>query len=232
MVQGYGCCAGRERSTTGICVKVTVIAASTICGRIGPGLIGSSLDRALLERMRARTDASLMGAETLRASDPEMRGPGGALPEKRVRAIITQSGDIPVSGKKIFSQGPPPLIFTSAAAANGLRSRLQGLGRIAVLPEGPCGLSLSAALDFLARQGVCSVLVEGGGRLNHSCFQEGVVDEVLLTITPKLSGDSGGPFFCGGQGGVGDPYLPLALVSCEVAQTGELFAHYRVSKKE
>ncbi|MFH1020748.1 MAG: hypothetical protein V1782_09120 [Pseudomonadota bacterium] len=63
---------------------VTIIAASTICGRIGPGLTGSPVDRGLLEKMRAATDASLLGAETLRLGDPEMRGPEGHLLPQRI----------------------------------------------------------------------------------------------------------------------------------------------------
>jgi len=213
-------------------VQVTVIAASTLCGRIGPGLIGSPQDRALLEQARARTDASLMGAETLRRWDPEMRGPGGVLPAGRIRAIISGSGSLPVRGKKLFSSGPPPLVFTSAVAAESLARSLGDLARVVALPRGPGGLSLAAALDHLAGLGVENLLVEGGGRLNYSCFQEGLVDELLITLAPKLSGDEGAPLFCAGRGGLGDPFLGLELVSCEVGGSGELFVRYRVRKKE
>ncbi|MHB1014282.1 MAG: RibD family protein [Desulfurivibrionaceae bacterium] len=212
---------------------VTIIAASTICGRIGPGLTGSLLDRGLLEKMRAATDASLLGAETLRQGDPEMRGPEGCLLPKRIRGFITQSGDIPVAGKKVFQQGPPPLIFTGETAAMGLRHRLGGLAQVVTLPEySGGGLSLAAALAHLAELGATSVLVEGGGRLNYACLHQGVVDEILLTLTPKLSGDQRGAAMCGGPGPLGDPFLPLALVSCEAAASGEVFLKYRVSKGE
>ncbi|MGV1099295.1 RibD family protein [Thiovibrio sp. JS02] len=212
-------------------MKVTVIAASTVCGRIGPGLVGGPLDRAFLEKMRSETDASLMGAETLRVWDPEMRGPGGLLPEKRIRAVISRSGDIPVAGKRLFSVGPAPMVFTSAQAAESLAVLLGGRGRVVALPEGPGGLSIAAALDHLSGLGVESLLIEGGGRLNHACFWEGVVDEVLLTIAPKLSGDEAAPLFCVGKSGLGDPFLNLDLLSCEVAESGEIFTRYRVRKE-
>jgi len=211
---------------------VTIIAASTICGRIGPGLTGSPVDRGLLEKMRAATDASLLGAETLRQGDPEMRGPEGCLLPKRIRGFITESGDIPVAGRKIFQQGPPPLIFTGEAAAAGLRHRLGGLGQIVVLPIWFAGgLSLAAALAHLAKLGAASVLIEGGGRLNYACLRQGVVDEILLTMTPKISGDRQAASLCGGPGPLGDPFLPLVLVSCEAAETGEVFMKYRVDKE-
>jgi len=212
-------------------VKVSIIAASTICGRIGPGLTGSPIDRGFLEKMRAATDASLLGAETLRQGDPEMRGPGGHLLPQRIRAFITESGDIPVAGRKIFQQGAPPLIFTGEAAAAGLRHRLGALAQVVTLPtDSAGGLSLVAALAHLEKLGAASLLIEGGGRLNYACLRQGVVDEILLTLTPKLSGDQGAAFFCGGSGPLGEPFLSLALVSCEAAVTGEVFLKYRVHK--
>ena len=211
---------------------VTIITASTICGRIGPGLVGSPVDRGLLESMRAATGASLLGAETLRQGDPEMRGPGGHLPLQRIRAFITESGDIPVDGKKIFAQGPPPLIFTGEAAAAGLQRRVGTLAHIVALPAASAGgLSLAAACAHLAELGVSSLLVEGGGRLNYACLRQGVVDEILLTLTPKLSGDQEAASVCGGSGPLGEPFLPLTLVSCETAETGEVFLKYRVPKE-
>ena len=214
-------------------MKITIIAASTICGRIGPGLTGSPVDRGFLEKMRAATDASLLGAETLRQGDPEMRGPGGHLLPQRIRGFITASGDIPVAGRKIFQQGPPPLIFTGEAAVAGLRDRLGTLAQVVALPADIVGgLSLVAAFAHLAELGVASVLVEGGGRLNYACLQQGVVDEILLTLTPKISGDQGAASVCGGLGPLGEPFLSLILVSCEAAETGEVFLKYRVNKGE
>lgn len=211
---------------------VTIIVATTICGRIGPGLTGSPVDRILLENMRSATDASLQGAETLRQGDPEMRGPGGRFVPGRIRCFITKSGDIPVSGKKIFQQGKPPVIFTGTAAAEGLRHKLGGLAQVVTLPAAPeGGLSMAAALAHLAKMGASSLLIEGGGRLNYACLRQGVVDEILLTLTPKLSGDTGAASLCGGHGPLGNPFLPLTLISCEAAETGEVFLKYRVNKK-
>ncbi len=212
---------------------VTIIVASTICGRIGPGLTGSPVDRRLLENMREITDASLLGAETLRLGDPEMLGLEGRFLPNRIRAFITESGDIPVVGRKIFAQGVAPLIFTGGAAAAELRQKLGDLAEIVILPAMPGGgLSLAAAFAYLAELGAASVLIEGGGRLNYACLRQGVVDEILLTLTPKLSGDQGAASLCGGPGPLGEPFLPLTLVSCEAAATGEVFLKYRVGKEE
>lgn len=49
-------------------------------------------------------------------------------------------------------------------------------------------VNLQQALKLLSDRGVQSVLVEGGGNLNASLLQEGLVDEMLLFIAPKVIG--------------------------------------------
>ncbi len=213
-----------------ISVKVLMIAAVSICGRIGPGLVGSQQDRLFLEKMRAETDASLLGAGTLREGDPEMRGPGGVLPADRIRSIISGSGKIPYENRKIFSQGPRPLIFTNDVESRRLCEKLGQRAEIVPLPSGPAGLSLKAAIDELGRRGAASVLLEGGGKLNYACLAEGVVDEILLTVTPKISGDRNAATIADGPFPLGAPFCELELVRCEAVGTGEIFCRYRVKK--
>lgn len=211
-------------------MKVILVSVSTMCGRISPAFMGSALDRALLERLRSETDASLAGAETLRVADPEMRGPGGALPGHRIRAIMTGSGSVPAEGRRLFLTGPRPVFFTSQEQAAGLTLRLGQQARVIALPPGSCGLSVRAAINELQALGAESVLVEGGGRLNYSCLKEGVVDEIFLTIAPKLSGDRLVASMADGPGPLGEPFLDLRLISCEQAATGEVFLRYQVKK--
>lgn len=208
-------------------MKVIMIAAATLCGRISPAPLGSALDRRFLEQMRDETDASLMGSATLRHADPEMRGTGGILPQ-RLRAFITCSGDIPVQGKKIFHHGPAPLVFTSEQRHDDLSARLAGKAEVVSLPAGPGGLSVAAAIAELERRGARTVLIEGGASLNYSALRQRVVDELLVTLTPKLSGDEHAASLVDGQAALGRPFLTLALLSCRPQSTGEIFIHYQV----
>jgi len=212
-------------------VKVLMAAIMTACGRITPGGLGSALDRRHLEDLRLKTDAGLIGAETLREGDPEMRGPGGRLPEKRLRAVITRSGNLPVSGKKIFQVGPPPVVFTGRAQVPLLEKKLAGKARIMALPEGPGGLSVAAALSELGRLGAETVLIEGGARLNYAALAEGAVDEIFLTLAPKISGKTDTAALADGPDFLGRPFLPLELLECNPAETGEIFLRYRVVRE-
>lgn len=209
-------------------MKVTLIGAMTVCGRISPVGYGSIHDRRRLEQARDKTGASIMGANTLRLADPEMRCSHNALPPERIRAIISGSGLIPDTGKKLFSDGPQPVIFTAADNVARLHDKFTDRAQVVPLPAGPYGLSLKAALDFLAAREVESVLLEGGARLNYNALAEGVVDEILLTVMPFISGKHGAPTLADGPEYLADPLLGLELLTCEKVPGGELFLHYRV----
>lgn len=208
-------------------MKVIMIAATTVCGRISPAPLGSELDRRFLEQMRDATDASLMGSATLRHADPEMRGADENRP-LRLRAFITLSGNIPGQGKKVFVRGPAPLIFTGQERQADLALRLAGKAEVFPLPAGPGGLSLAAAIAELQSRGARSVLIEGGATLNYSALRQRVVDELMVTVTPRLSGDEHAATLADGPAALGSPLLSLALLSCRPQPTGEIFAHYRV----
>lgn len=213
-------------------MRVILIGVTTVCGRISPASMGSSDDRRHLETMRAATGASLIGAETLRSRDPEILGPEGSLIKDRIRAVITQSGRIPVAGKKFFERGPLPLVFTGREGNKVLRQKLAGRARLVVLPLGPAGgLSMSAAVRELAKLGAESILIEGGGRLNYAALQQGVVDEIALTIAPCLSGDRQAASLVDGPGPLAGPFLALEMISCRPGATGEIFVNYRVKRK-
>lgn len=213
-------------------MNVIIICAATACGRIGPRLPGSGLDRRYLEKMRLETDASLMGANTMRLGDPEMRGPGGEMLENRIRAIITGSGEIPVDGKRLFMEGygPKPVIFTDLTKTSGLKERLAEKATVLGLERGPFGLSIRGAISALAKLGTKSVLIEGGASLNYSALYEGVVNELRLTITPRLSGEKGAPGLACGPVPLGRPFLDMELLESRAEETGEVFLRYKIKR--
>jgi len=211
-------------------LRVVLISAITICGRISPAGQGSVLDRRRLESARSETGASLIGASTLRTEDPEMRCMDGMLPEKRVRAVITGSGQIPVHDRKLFNKGPKPIVFTSKKMADWISGKLAERAKVIPLASGPQGLSIAAAIEKLGEMGAESVLIEGGGSLNYASLSEGVVDEIYLTIMPSVSGEKAGTSLADGPKLLGRPFLPLEMLSCEPVSSGEIFLHYRIKR--
>jgi riboflavin biosynthesis pyrimidine reductase len=55
-----------------------------------------------------------------------------------------------------------------------------------------------------------------------------VVDELMVTVTPRLSGDEHAATLVDGPAALGSPFLSLQLLSCRPQPTGEIFAHYQI----
>ncbi|MCJ7616538.1 MAG: dihydrofolate reductase family protein, partial [Desulfobacterales bacterium] len=83
-------------------------------------------------------------------------------------------------------------------------------------------------LRELEKRGASSVLVEGGGKLNYSSIAEGVVDEIVVTITPIISGNTRAASLADGPVDSRLPFIILELLSCRVGNSGEIFARYKI----
>ncbi len=95
--------------------------------------------------------------------------------------------------------------------------------RLIVVESGPEGrVDLPALLGSLRSEGVRALLCEGGPILHAALQAAGLVDELFLTIAPKLIGGTA-PRILNGE--LPDP-LPLELAWL-LEQDGELFARYR-----
>ena len=132
----------------------------------------SERSRAHAMKLRARVDAILIGAGTLRADDPQLtvRGVKGARQPWRV--VLTRSGKLPKKAK----------LFTDEHRERTLVFH---------------GKSLRAVLRELGKRDITSVLIEGGGEVLGDAFDRRLVDEVSFYFAPLLCG---GPHVIGGRG--------------------------------
>lgn len=94
--------------------------------------------------------------------------------------------------------------------------------RLVVVESGPGGwVDLAALLRSLREEGVRALLCEGGPRLHGSLRAAGLVDELFLTIAPKLSGGDA-PRIVEGE----LPEVAGLRLAWLLEQDGELFARY------
>ena len=200
----------------------------------------SKRDLKHLYELRATSDAVICGARTVEISR-SILGTGGeqfrklrlkrGLAEYNLRVIVSGSGSINPQAeifKKLFS---PIIILTTARAS---KTKLQSLQAIAdeVKVCGKEEINFAAALRWLrTKWGVKRLLCEGGGELNDALFRAGLVDELHLTICPKIFGGNKAPTIADGNGFCRLPAAaPLQIRSIRRAGN-EVFAVFRQTRR-
>jgi diaminohydroxyphosphoribosylaminopyrimidine deaminase/5-amino-6-(5-phosphoribosylamino)uracil reductase len=136
---------------------------------------------------RKRAGAVLSGIGTVLADDPRLDVRLVATARQPLRAVVDSRLQTPPSARLLDARGSA-LIY--AAAPSVERSEpLQARGaQIALLP-GPNGqVDLAAMLADLAHRGVNELHVEAGPRLNAALLRDGLVDELLVYLAPRLLG--------------------------------------------
>lgn len=170
---------------------------------------GSKHDLDHLYELRTTADAVMAGARTLDLNKV-LLGNGGeryrqmrlrrGLSEYPLRIIVSGSGTIDPNAA-IFEKRFSPILLIASRQASA--STLRKLGpRVDDLFIGPARtIDFRAALHWLAEKWKTRrLLCEGGGELNAALFREHLVDELNLTICPKIFGGRHAPTIAEGEG--------------------------------
>jgi riboflavin-specific deaminase-like protein len=212
-----------ERPFVAINFAATVDGRATIAGVSGP--IGSTADTAMLAGLRLRFDAVMIGAGTMRAErygrlvkkqetrdDRERLG----LPPDPLMVIVSGRLDLPWDAP-LFSDGGRVLIFTASEAEPPDTAT-----SLEVVRHDKFVNLVEALRHLRSERGIRALLCEGGPGLHGELEGGGMVDDLFLTIAPKLVGGEA-PRIVEGE-------LP-AVAELELAwlleQDSELFARYR-----
>lgn len=213
-------------------MKVTINAAMTVDGKIstasGDSTISSKEDLKRVHRLRAASDAVLVGISTVLADDPQLtvRYVRGKNP---LRVIVDSKGRTPSDSKILRSaRTVRTIVAASEQAKEGDIVRIKKSGA-QVLVAGREAVDLRALFLALEKMGCKRVLVEGGGELNWSVLSFGLADELIVTVAPRVAGGRLATTLVEGDGYdriTGGPKLALKRV--ERTRAGELVLHYRV----
>ena len=146
----------------------------------GAGLSGAA-DHRQLHRLRALSDAVVVGAQTVVNDDPllTVRLVEGTNP---VRVVLDPNGRIPLTAKVLTSPDAPTLWLTGPDAP-------AAAGQVEQVRLGPGPWSPQNVLRVLRERGLDRVLVEGGGRTVSAFLTAGALDRLYLTTVPVLLGD-------------------------------------------
>lgn len=147
-------------------------------------------DREHLHRLRALSDAVVVGAGTAVADDPRLtvRACPGPHP---VRVVLDPHGRVPLT-RQVFTDGAAPTLWVVGAGSERGRAAADGTAGIGadvlVLPD-TAAFAPRRLVHELARRGLGRVLVEGGGVTVSRFLHEGALDRLYVTVAPVLIGD-------------------------------------------
>ncbi|NWG02384.1 MAG: bifunctional diaminohydroxyphosphoribosylaminopyrimidine deaminase/5-amino-6-(5-phosphoribosylamino)uracil reductase RibD [Syntrophaceae bacterium] len=156
--------------------------------------------RHLVHRWRDRVDGILVGINTILKDDPMLtaRVKNGRDP---YRIILDSRLRIPFEAKVIRSSPSKTIIATTEMAPQNKIKKLEQMGtQVLILHSKRGKIDLRSCLSKLGEKGMISLMVEGGSQVNGSFLDEGLIDKLLLFLSPKIMGDPQALGIFGGRG--------------------------------
>ncbi len=218
---------------------VTANFALTADGRIStrnrtPANFSSPRDKRRLLEIRSACDAILVGARTLAADSMTLGIPADlrAAREKRqlpawpLRVIASNTGRLNARASFFTSGLPMPVVFTTRRITTRTCTALTGMCDLFLqLAE---KVNLAAALATLREDyGIKRLVCEGGGTLLRAMLAADLVDELHVTLCPRIFGGKKAPTLTG----IASDFLPRStqLRLAEMLPVGdECFTRWRV----
>jgi diaminohydroxyphosphoribosylaminopyrimidine deaminase/5-amino-6-(5-phosphoribosylamino)uracil reductase len=187
---------------------VTVKYAATLDGRIAAGSgdsrwVSGPETLKWAHANRPYVDAMLVGSSTVVIDNPLLtaRPEGVQDPHQPLRVVVDSRGRID-PGRNVLTGASKTLVATTEASDPGWRRSIEATGaEVAVYAAGAEGhVELLPLLTDLGKRGVLSLLVEGGGVIIGSFFDQRLVDKVTLVIAPLIVGAADAPAAVAGHG--------------------------------
>jgi riboflavin biosynthesis pyrimidine reductase len=219
---------------------------ATVDGKVvvgGPGttrLIGTPTDHYLMEKIERQADCVVLGAGLIREDDPpypdmteerRARRKRAGVREYPVWAVISTRGEFPTLPRVLEGGGRKhAALFVTERIDPDRKAELEK--NCAVFVAGATQVD-PVLMGRLLRDemGVETMVCLGGPGLNATMIAAGAVDELFLTLAPKLQGGTAMPTMLEGRG-----YPPTGLPEMELLSIygdgSELYLRYRLPGPE
>ncbi|MBA7510940.1 Riboflavin biosynthesis protein RibD [subsurface metagenome] len=152
--------------------------------------ITSEASRKYVKTLRSQVDAILVGIDTVLQDNPGLLS--NHSKKRPIRVILDSHLRIPLDARVLNSRAPTIVVTQNGVdkkRIGNLEARGVEVLRIPRWRKHPQrGLDLKFLMKKLAKRGITSILIEGGGKVNASALEMGLVDKVLFFIAPKIVG--------------------------------------------
>ncbi|RLC57519.1 MAG: 2,5-diamino-6-(ribosylamino)-4(3H)-pyrimidinone 5'-phosphate reductase [Chloroflexota bacterium] len=182
--------------------------------------ISSDEDLRRVDELRAESDAILVGMNTIVIDDPKLTIKSERLRRERLKRGLPENpikiGIGNVNGMKLnsdFLNYGKIIVFTTENSDPEKIERLRKKADVHVL--GKDRVTLNKMLRPLAGMGVKKLMIEGGGTVNFELLKESLVDEIYVTIAPRIFGGINAPTLVDGEGFKLNEAIDLKLLGTE-----------------
>ncbi|QRV17560.1 2,5-diamino-6-(ribosylamino)-4(3H)-pyrimidinone 5'-phosphate reductase [Haloterrigena salifodinae] len=213
-------------------MHVVVNAAASADGKLSSRrreqiAISGEADFERVDRLRANSDAVVVGVGTVLADDPHLTVKDESLcnerlergePKQPARVVVDSKGRTPTDAAVLDDAAATYVCLSEAAPVD---TRLELADRAELVTAGDERVDLLRAFAALESAGLKQIMVEGGGELIFSLFEAGLVDELRTFVGPKVIGGRDAPTLADGEGFV-EAFPQLRLERLERLDEGAL----------
>ena len=212
-------------------MRVVVNAATSVDGKLSTREreqieISGPTDFERVDRLRAESDAVMVGVGTVVADDPSLTVGDEELVEERRAAgkspqparVVADSQIRTPPTATILDDDAETFLLVSESATPDFVTQMEEHGATVVV-AGEQRVDLSVAFEKLADRGIDQLMVEGGGELIFSLFEQSLVDRLSVFVGSVIIGGRDAPTLADGEGFVGD-FPSLSLTSVERLDDG------------